>query len=141
VALRRVLLRALGGAAVGAGLVLVWWAIFRAAPDAFFNLVGVDCAPNADLGCALGGAILSVIVAVIVVVAVSIVVGWFVLWAIGVRPAWAVALVGPVLGWVIAWLAEPVLTSMFGSGVARVAVPVALGYGLAAAITSRHAGP
>jgi hypothetical protein len=134
-----VLLRALGGAAVGAGLVLIWWAIFKAAPDSVFSLVGVDCAPNADLGCALGGAILSVIVAVIVVVAVSIVVGWIVLWAIGVRPAWAVALVGPVLGWVLAWLGEPVLTSMFGSGVARVAVPMGLGYALAAAITSRHA--
>jgi hypothetical protein len=127
--------RGLIAAGVGAGLVLVWWGVFRAWPQ-----LAIDLVPNegcANLGCALGAALVSLVLAVALVVMLSIAIGWLVLHAARVRPAWPAALLGPVLGWVIGWLADPVLPE---HPVIMLVPPVALGYGLAAiASTPRKA--
>lgn len=130
----------LAAAGVGAGLVLLWWAVFSIAPGLLTGLVGAEdvaCAPGADFGCALGAALLSVVLGVAVVVAASIVLGWLVLRLFGVRPAWLVALLGPVLGWALAWLGSAPLSAAFGDSVWRVFVPITLAYGIAGSLTAR----
>jgi hypothetical protein len=119
-ALRRTLL----SAAVGVALVLIWWTLFTAAP----NLTNPTCS---DLGCALTSAYLTIAV----IVVLSMLIGWIILTAVGVRPAALVAIVSPIIAWVIGWLADPA----FGSGLWRYLVPVAVGYGIAGLLTTRQA--
>jgi hypothetical protein len=73
-----------------------------------------------------------------VVLAISMAAGWLLLWAVRVRPAWPVALGGPILGWVVWWLANPVLQHVFGDTTWRAVVAFAVGYGLAGLITPQR---
>jgi hypothetical protein len=101
------LLRALAGAVMGAGLVLAWWAIFTRWPSWPLRLTNDrECQ---DMGCALGGAFASLLIMIPLVIALTVTVGWIVLRAIRVRPAWPIAVVGPVLGWVLVLLAGGVI--------------------------------
>jgi hypothetical protein len=131
------LLRALAGVGLGGGLVLIWWGLFRLSPRWPLRLVGDDTC-RSDLGCGLGAAIVSLIITVAVVLAISMAAGWLLLWAVRVRPAWPVALVGPILGWVVWWLANPVLQHVFGDTTWRAVVAFAVGYGLAGLITPQR---
>lgn len=135
---RALLLRTLGGAGVGAGLVVLWWVVFSVAPGLFFTLVNLDCRGSSGLSCALGTAFISIIVGVTLVVTISVLLGWLVLRAVGIHPAWPVALIGPPLAWVLSLLADPVLHAMFGQSAGRLIPPFALGYGLAALLTTRR---
>lgn len=128
----RPILRTLLSAAVGIALVLGWWWVFSAAPNLAINLTDTTCA---DFGCALGAALVSFIVTIAMVVSVSMVVGWALLWTVGVRPAWLVAITGPILAWVVGWLAQ----SIIPSGIWRFLIPVAIGYAVAGLLTSRQA--
>jgi hypothetical protein len=125
--------RALAGAAVGTGLVLVWRLIFRLAPNWPPRIGrGDQCR---DFGCALGAALTSLVLTLAVVIASSMVVGWVVLRAIRVRPAWPVAILGPVLGWAILALAGQAQSGSVGWLVPGMAV----GYGLAGLISAPRA--
>jgi hypothetical protein len=120
-------------AGVGALLVVVWWAIFHNFPDLLFPHL-VDCGLNPTLSCGLGGAIAGVILVVGVVVAVSVLAGWLLLGVAQVRPAWPVALAGPIIAGLLTWLTNPITHVLLGQSILRALLPVAVGYGLAGLI-------
>lgn len=117
-------------------MVLGWWAFFRAFPGLPFKLVTGDERCRNDLGCGLGAAYVSIVLTVTLVIAVSLVVGLLVLWAIRVRPGWPVAVLGPVLGWLIALLLGRSLHVSLSLGVAMGAM--AVGYGVAGLLPARR---
>ena len=130
------IVRVLVGAVLGAGLVLGWWGFFRAFPDLPVHLIGDEKCRN-DLGCGLGAAYVSIVITVTLVIAVSVVVAWIVLSAIQVRPAWPVAILGPVFGWLVALLlGKAVHEASLSLGVAVAAM--AAGYGLAGLVSARR---
>jgi hypothetical protein len=121
--------RSLVAGAVGAGLVLIWWGVFRLFPNFMFQ---IDKPEGCDqIGCALSAALASAILTIAVVVAVSVVVSGIVLRSLGVRPSWRVALLGPVLTFALAWLFNSGLDFVFGQSTALLVVAAALGYGVA----------
>jgi hypothetical protein len=123
---------------IGALLVVIWWAIFHNWPDLFFPHL-VDCGPNPSLSCGLGGAIAGVALVISTVVALSVLAGWLLLWVAQVRPAWPVALAGPILAGLLTWLSNPVTHVLFGQSILRALLPVAVGYGLAGLIIRKRA--
>lgn len=128
--------RVLVAAVLGAGLVLGWWAFFRAFPELPVHLIGDEKCRN-DLGCGLGAAYLSIVITVTLVLAVSVLVAWIVLSAIRIRPAWPVAILGPVLGWLVALLLGKALhEASLSLGVAVAAM--AAGYALAGLLPARR---
>jgi uncharacterized membrane protein HdeD (DUF308 family) len=129
------IVRVLAGAVLGAGLVLGWWAFFMAFPDLPVHLVGDERCRN-DLGCGLGAAYLSIVITVTLVVAASVVVGLLVLRAIRVRPGWPVAVLGPVLGWLVALLLGNAMHESLSLGLAMGAM--AVGYGVAGMLPARR---
>ena len=68
----------------------------------------------------------------------SVLVGWLLLWLIGVRPAWQVALAGPLLAGALALLTNPLTQHLFGQSIMRTLIPVAIGYGLTALLVARR---
>jgi hypothetical protein len=118
---------------VGALLVVIWWAIFHNWPDLLFPHL-VDCGPNPTLSCGLGGAIVGVILVIGVVVALSVLGGWLLLWLAQLRPAWPVAVAGPIIAGLLTWLTNPITHVLFGQSILRALLPVAVGYGLAGLI-------
>lgn len=131
------LIRVLVSAGVGAGLVLAWWGFFRLFPELPLRLAG-DEQCRQDFGCGLGAALISVILTVSLVIAVSVAVGWGVLWAVGVRPAWLMAIVGPVAGWLLLLLADRALHPTSVRNVWEVVVGMGVGYGLIALISGKR---
>lgn len=127
----------LTGAAIGAGLVLLWWGILQLTPDLPVSLVGLSCRSGGDLGCALGEAVISFVLTMALVIGSSVLIAWLVAWRVGLRPAWAMALLGPVFGWLLAWLSEPVAETLFGQSALRLLPPVALGFGVAGLLTAQ----
>ena len=126
------LVRALAGAAVGSGLVLVWSGIFRLAPHWPTSIVRSD--QCRDFGCALGAALTGLVLTAAVVIAGSMVVGWVVLRAIRVRPAWPVAILGPVVGWAILLLIGQAQSGSLG----WILPAMAAGYALAGFVSARR---
>lgn len=126
------LVRALAGAAVGSGLVLFWWGLIRLWPRWPLNIVRDDSCRN--FGCALGTALISLVLTVAVILAGSIAIGWVLLWAIRVRPAWPVAILGPVLGWVLLQLIGQAQTGSVG----WIVLGMAIGYAFAGFISARR---
>jgi hypothetical protein len=128
--------RVLVAAVLGAGLVLGWWAFFRAFPNLPVRVGDEKC--RNDLGCGLGAAYVSIILTVALVIAVSVLVAWIVLWAIRMRPAWPVAILGPVVGWLLALLLAKLLHQSSLSTVWLAVLAMAAGYGLTGLITARR---
>jgi hypothetical protein len=129
--------RSLVAGAVGAGLVLVWWGVFRLFPNLVFEFDKPEGCNQ--IGCALSAALASVILTIAVVVAVSVVVSAIVLRWVGVRPSWPVALLGPVLTFAVAWLRGSGFDFIFGQSTAVLVLAAALSYGLAGLIVRSRA--
>lgn len=123
--------RGLVGAATGAGLVLAWWVVFLIWPGVprLVDFQG-DCH---QIGCAIGNAIVSLILTIALVTGLSIAVGWIVLAAVGVRPAWPIAVVGPIFGWIIVQLTNGIAD---GGSVLWLTVVFAVGYGVAGLLSA-----
>src|SRR5438094_108700 len=124
--------RALAGASVGSGLVLAWWGIFRLAPNWPLRIARSDRCQ--DFGCALGAALADLALTAVVVIASSMAAGWVVLRAFRVRPAWPVAILGPVLGWAILQLVGQAQSGSVG----WILPAMAVGYGLAGFVSVRR---
>src|SRR2546423_12103174 len=135
--MRSLLLRALIAALLGAALVLAWWGFFRLFPNLPVHLVGDEKCRN-DLGCGLGAAYLSIILTVTLVALVSVAVGMVVLRAIGFRPALPVAILGPVIGWLVLLVAGKALHLPSVGSLWWVVAGMAAGYGLAGLISPRR---
>jgi hypothetical protein len=129
--------RSLVAGAVGAGLVLVWWGVFRLFPNLVFEFDKPEGCNQ--IGCALSAALASAILTIAAVVAVSVAVSGIVLRWLGVRPSWPVALLGPVLTFALAWLFNSGFDFVFGQSTALLAAAAALGYGVAGLLVRSRA--
>ncbi|GAA4415975.1 hypothetical protein GCM10023148_12710 [Actinokineospora soli] len=134
--------RCLAAAGVACAVVLAWWAILSTWPEAVFTLVGADdvsCPEAQGWGCEIGAAFLSVILGVTLIISSGVGLVWWGLSLVGVRPAWPVALLGPVFTLFAVWVGDKALGELGALGSAL--VPVAAGYALAALVTARVPGP
>jgi hypothetical protein len=119
--------RALASACVAGGLGLLFWLVFHIGSRSLIK--AGDCG-GGPWGCLFVG-----IVAVLAGILVIVVVAWPLLRAVGVRPAWPVALVGPI----IAMSAYPgYLTLAYRSQVPGLWILLALSYAAAAVVTAPH---
>jgi hypothetical protein len=82
------ILRVLAAAGVGAGLGLVFWLVIY---------VGSRSHVASSFTCGGGGCLFLAIVAGLAGLVAIVVLAWPLLHAVGVRPAWPVALVGPII--------------------------------------------
>jgi hypothetical protein len=136
--------RCVVAAGAGAGIVLAWWAFFRMFPGLPFSLVGqgesgVDC-QRSEAVCkavwSIFGPMISVLITVTLVLTLSLVIGIGVLWLVRVRPALSTALLGPVLAWVIGGTIGGSVRVTAGEVPFELALYVAIGYAVAAFVTT-----
>ena len=134
--------RCLAAAAVACAVVLVWWAVLTIWPGSVFSLVeakSVSCPEAPGWGCELGAVFLNIIIGITLIVWGGVGLAWWLLSLVGVRPAWPVALLGPVFTLFAIWVGDAALKHLGSLG--SVLVPVALGFALAALVTTRRPGP
>jgi hypothetical protein len=138
----RVVARCVFAAAVGVGVVLVWWAVFLLNPRLPATMVDEPSCDGAleCSGGSLGAIMVDLLLTVLVMVMSSVVASWPVLWLLRVRPSWPVALLGPVSALAL-YAVVPDPDRARSPGVVSFVVAVAGGYAIAAFVTTSGVSP
>lgn len=112
---------------------LAWWVIFQVWPRWPLRLVSDERCRDQDPSCSFGTGLVNFILTAAILTAATVAVGWIVLWVIRVRPAWPIAVLGPVVGWLLLQLAGGILNNL---PVLLLAVAFAFSYGMAGLIST-----
>lgn len=134
----RVVSRCGTAAGVGAAVVLLWWGAFTLFPGLTHLSPGSgDCSGFAAcVGAAVLGVFAEIFLTILLVLFSSLLLCWLGLWLLRVRPAWPVALLGPVGAWAVTAVVPGLVRSLRGDGPWDFLLTVPVGYALAAFVTA-----